>query len=112
MHLAGASSPNGIAPTDGCAVAAVQNGKVLLGRGHGMSNLEHGIPITTKSVFGVASVTRQFTGMAIVLGLDPTFVVTFLGPLALLLVAVGLSSTLFGRPASHRERCSIVVRGG
>jgi len=51
----------------GCAVAVIQDGKVIFGRGYGIANLEYSIPITTKSVFDVASVTKQFTAMAIVL---------------------------------------------
>jgi CubicO group peptidase (beta-lactamase class C family) len=51
----------------GCAVAAIQDGKIVFERGYGMANLEHSIPITPKSVFDAASVTKQFAAMAIVL---------------------------------------------
>jgi len=35
--------------------------------GYGMANLELGIPITPDSVFAVASVSKQFTAMSVVL---------------------------------------------
>jgi Beta-lactamase len=34
-------------------------------KGYGMANLEHAIPKTTKTVFEIGSVSKQFTGMAI-----------------------------------------------
>jgi CubicO group peptidase (beta-lactamase class C family) len=51
----------------GCAVAAIRDGRIVYARGYGMANLEYGIPLNDKSVFMVASVTKQFTAMAIVL---------------------------------------------
>jgi CubicO group peptidase (beta-lactamase class C family) len=48
----------------GCAVAVVKDGKVIHARGYGMANLEHGIPIRPGTVFDLASVSKQFTGMA------------------------------------------------
>ncbi|GGE51676.1 hypothetical protein GCM10011413_17530 [Pedobacter psychrotolerans] len=55
------SNPNG----PGCAVAVIKNGKVIFKNGYGLANLEYSIPITTASVFDVASVAKQFTGFAI-----------------------------------------------
>lgn len=49
----------------GCAVAIISNGKVIVQKGYGMANLEHDIPITTSTVFDIASVSKQFTGFAI-----------------------------------------------
>ncbi|UCF16683.1 MAG: beta-lactamase family protein, partial [Phycisphaerales bacterium] len=49
----------------GIAVLVVRDGKVLLRRGYGMANLEHKIPITPTTVFDVASVSKQFTGLAV-----------------------------------------------
>ena len=51
----------------GAAVLVVQDGKVLHAKGYGMANLEHGIPITTSTVFDIASVSKQFGAMAIAL---------------------------------------------
>src|SRR3546814_13007822 len=51
----------------GAAVLVVSNGQVLLKKGYGMANLEHKVPVTPETVFDVASVSKQFTGMAIAL---------------------------------------------
>jgi CubicO group peptidase (beta-lactamase class C family) len=53
--------------TPGCAVAVVEHGTVLHQRGYGAAHLEHGVPITTRSVFYLASVSKQFTATAIAL---------------------------------------------
>ena len=49
----------------GVAVLVVRDGKVLLRRGYGMANLEHKIPLTPTTVFDIASVSKQVTGMAV-----------------------------------------------
>lgn len=49
----------------GAAIAVVVNGQVVFARGYGLANLEHGIPITTSTVFDIASVSKQFGAMAI-----------------------------------------------
>jgi len=49
----------------GCAVAIIQKGKVVFEKGYGMANLEYDIPITPSTVFDIASVSKQFTGLAI-----------------------------------------------
>ena len=51
----------------GCAVGIVQNRELIYARGFGMANLECGMPILPSSVFHVASVSKQFTCMAILL---------------------------------------------
>lgn len=51
----------------GCAVAVSRDGKVLAARGFGMSDLAQNLAITPHSVFHVASVSKQFTGMSLVL---------------------------------------------
>jgi CubicO group peptidase (beta-lactamase class C family) len=51
----------------GCAVGVTQNGVLTLARGYGMADLEHDAPITTNTRFYLASVSKQFTAMAIVL---------------------------------------------
>ena len=51
----------------GAAIVAVQDGKIILNREYGSANLEYGIPITPKTVFHVGSVSKQFTGFAILL---------------------------------------------
>lgn len=49
----------------GVAVAVVRDGAVLLRRGYGLASLEHRVPITPTTVFDVASVSKQFTGLAV-----------------------------------------------
>jgi CubicO group peptidase (beta-lactamase class C family) len=51
----------------GCAVGVARNGETLFQNGYGMANLEHDVPITPTSIFHVASVSKQFTAMAVML---------------------------------------------
>ncbi len=53
--------------TPGVAVAVMKDGKVIFKKGYGMANLEHDVPITPKTVFNIASVSKQFTAFAIYL---------------------------------------------
>lgn len=49
----------------GAAVAIVKNGLVMYQKGYGSANLEYDIPITSSTIFQVASVSKQFTAFAI-----------------------------------------------
>jgi CubicO group peptidase (beta-lactamase class C family) len=51
----------------GCSAAVSRHGRVVYSRGAGMANLEYETPITPASVFHVASVSKQFTAMAVLL---------------------------------------------
>ena len=51
----------------GCAAAVVRDGRVVFEKGYGMADLQHGVPITPGSIFHVASISKQFTAMSIVL---------------------------------------------
>jgi CubicO group peptidase (beta-lactamase class C family) len=51
--------------TPGAAVAVIKDGIVVYRKGFGSAQLEYGIPITPSTVFHVASVSKQFTAMAI-----------------------------------------------
>jgi CubicO group peptidase (beta-lactamase class C family) len=51
----------------GCAIAIIKDGQILYKRGYGMANLDHSIPLSSKSVFNIASVSKQFTTMSIAL---------------------------------------------
>jgi CubicO group peptidase (beta-lactamase class C family) len=51
----------------GCALAIIQNGEIIYQCGYGMANLEYDIPISPNSVFEIASNSKQFTAMCIVL---------------------------------------------
>jgi CubicO group peptidase (beta-lactamase class C family) len=53
------------AATPGCALGISRNGALDYARGYGMSNLEHGVPITPRSIFHIASISKQFTAFAI-----------------------------------------------
>jgi CubicO group peptidase (beta-lactamase class C family) len=49
----------------GAAIVVVKDGAVVYQRGYGYANLEHNIPITPLTRFDVASVAKQFTGLAV-----------------------------------------------
>ena len=51
----------------GCSVGVSRGGATVLERGYGAANLELGAPLAPSSVFHVASVTKQFTAMSILL---------------------------------------------
>ena len=51
----------------GCALAVIKEGKVIYERAYGCANLEHGTPITPSSVFYIASVSKQFTAISVLL---------------------------------------------
>src|SRR5258706_130609 len=53
--------------TPGAAVAVIQNGKLAFQKGYGAANLEYNIAVTPDTVYHVASVSKQFTAMALVL---------------------------------------------
>lgn len=55
------------AHTPGVAIALIQNGKVIFKKGYGSAHLEFNVPVTPKTVFHVASVSKQFTAFAIYL---------------------------------------------
>ena len=49
----------------GCAIGVIENGQYIHKRGYGYANLEHMIPIDSKTIFRIGSVSKQFTAMAI-----------------------------------------------
>ena len=44
----------------GAAIAIMQDGGIIFSKGYGMVNIEHDIPITTSTIFNVASISKQF----------------------------------------------------
>ena len=55
-------------PTEpGVAVIVVKDGEIVFRKGHGMANLELGVPMEPDMVFRIASVTKQFTAVAILM---------------------------------------------
>lgn len=51
----------------GCALGIVRNGELIYSKGYGIADLEHDIPITASTVFYIASVSKQFITMSILL---------------------------------------------
>ena len=51
----------------GCALGIIKNGALIYTHGYGMANLDYGIPLSSKSVFNVGSLSKQFTAMSILL---------------------------------------------
>jgi CubicO group peptidase (beta-lactamase class C family) len=51
----------------GCAVGVTRGGSLVFSRGYGMADLEHDTPITPTTRFYIASLSKQFTAMSIVL---------------------------------------------
>jgi CubicO group peptidase (beta-lactamase class C family) len=51
----------------GCAVGAIKDGRLVHGRGYGLANLDYDVPIDTRSVFYLASVSKQVTAFALAL---------------------------------------------
>jgi CubicO group peptidase (beta-lactamase class C family) len=49
----------------GLAIAIVRDGRVLMTKGYGLASLEYRVPITASTVFDVASLAKQFTGLAV-----------------------------------------------
>jgi CubicO group peptidase (beta-lactamase class C family) len=51
----------------GCAVSVVDGGRLVVARGYGMSDIGARLAISPNAIFHVASVSKQFTGMSLVL---------------------------------------------
>jgi CubicO group peptidase (beta-lactamase class C family) len=51
----------------GCALGIIHDGKLIYARGYGMANLEHNIPISSKSIFRIGSTSKQFVAMCMAL---------------------------------------------
>ena len=51
----------------GCAMSVMKDGNIVYKHAYGMADLDHNVPLTTSSVFHVASMSKQFTAASIVL---------------------------------------------
>ena len=51
-------------------VCTVKDGKIFLERQYSSASLEYNIPITSSTVFHIGSISKQFTGFAILLLVD------------------------------------------
>ncbi len=54
----------------GAAVMVVENGEIVFIKGYGLANIEKNQPVTTETNFRLASVTKQFTAMSILMLID------------------------------------------
>jgi CubicO group peptidase (beta-lactamase class C family) len=50
-----------------CAVMVRHDGKLVLCEGYGVANVEHGVRVTSRTVFQSGSIGKQFTAMAIMM---------------------------------------------
>lgn len=53
--------------TPGAAVAVIQNGQMVFKTGYGTANLEYDIPITSSTIFHIASLSKQVVAFSILL---------------------------------------------
>src|SRR5687767_12972886 len=51
----------------GCAVSVMKAGKILYARGYGLADVANGIPLTAATPVNVASTSKQFTALAVLL---------------------------------------------
>lgn len=51
----------------GCALGIIEDGQLVYKRGYGMADLEHDVPISSQTVFRIASTSKQFTATCIAL---------------------------------------------
>jgi len=52
------------AETPGCAAAVFRAGEITFARGYGLANLEHHVPITSRTTFRIASLSKPFTALS------------------------------------------------
>src|ERR1044072_3545430 len=51
----------------GVALAIVKDGKIVLARGSGLANVEHGVPVKPETIFQSGSTGKQFTATAVMM---------------------------------------------
>ena len=51
----------------GLSLGIIKNGKLVMMKGYGLSNIEHGIPASSKTVYKIGSVSKQIVATAIML---------------------------------------------
>lgn len=51
----------------GCALGVYEAGELVYANGYGMANLEHGVPLSPRSILSIASIAKQFTALSIIL---------------------------------------------
>jgi CubicO group peptidase (beta-lactamase class C family) len=53
--------------TPGCAIAIIKDNEVIFEKGYGMANLEYKAPITPKTIFHIASESKQYVAFAMLM---------------------------------------------
>jgi CubicO group peptidase (beta-lactamase class C family) len=61
------------AGSPGCALGVIQDGAFVYRKSYGLGNLELGVPLSSQSVFYMASVSKQFTAASVVLAAEQGF---------------------------------------
>lgn len=56
--------------TPGCTLGVIRDGEFIYKRAYGAANLELGVPLTTRSVFVMGSISKQFTAASVVLAAE------------------------------------------
>src|SRR5882724_10524443 len=56
--------------TPQCAPALSRNGAIVYKHGYGMANIELQVPIKPDTVFAIASITKSFTAMSVMLAAE------------------------------------------
>ncbi len=51
----------------GCALGVIEDGRLVVQKGFGSASLEFGVPMTPRTVFYLASVSKQFTAASVIL---------------------------------------------
>lgn len=51
----------------GAAVLVIRDGRTIVREAHGMADLELGVPLRPEHVFGIGSITKQFTAVAVLM---------------------------------------------
>src|SRR5215469_4660473 len=54
----------------GCALGVIRDGAFIYRKGYGLASLELGVPLSSRSVFYMASVSKQFTAASVVLAAE------------------------------------------
>ena len=57
----------------GCSVGIIRDGKFVYRKSYGEASLELGVPLTSQSVFYMASLSKQFTAASVVLAAEEVF---------------------------------------
>jgi len=53
--------------TPGCAVAVMRKGELVFKKGYGMATLEYNVPITSSTIFHIASESKQYVALCMLL---------------------------------------------